>query len=189
VSGQPASVGPMHPNKLHARAWTVLLAVAAAITLLTSGCGGGSAPADATPSSPAAMALAYAQCMRDHGVPKYPDPTINGNSIGSAVNVNALGVSQSVLLAAQNACKSLSPQNFVPPGFNAAQNTAQAEKYAQCLRAHGVPDFPDPGADGFFTVPAGINLQGPTFEAASKACQSVAPHSLRMSQTNPNPSS
>jgi hypothetical protein len=182
-------------NQPRARRWTVMLAVTAGITLLASGCGGGGKPAgaastgaSASASSPAAMALAYAQCIREHGVPNYPDPTINGNNVSSGVNGNALGVSQGVLQAAQNACKSLSPQDFVPPGFNAAQNTAEAEKFAQCIRKHGVPDFPDPGANGWFTVPASINVQGPTFEAARKACQSVAPHSLRIGQTNPNPS-
>jgi hypothetical protein len=175
---------------------TVMLAVTAGITtLLLTACGGSGTSPDAvgssaspSPTSPAQMALDFAHCMRTHGVAKYPDPTINGNNIGSGVNVNALGVSQSVLQAAQNDCKSLSPQNFVPPGFNAAQNTAQAEKYAQCIRKHGVPNFPDPGANGFFTVPASINTQGSAFQAASNACHSVAPRSLRMSQTNPNPS-
>jgi hypothetical protein len=176
-------------NRPRARLWTAMLAVAAGITLLTAACGGGGTPTDAasasasaSASSPATMALAYAQCIRKHGVPNYPDPTVNGNSVSSGVNVNSLGVSQSVLQAAQNACKSLSPQNFVPPGANSAQNIAQDRTYAQCIRNHGVPDFPDPTSNGVFNVPASVNVQGSAYQAASKACQSVRPHFLAISQ-------
>lgn len=181
-------------NQFRARRWTALLAATAGIILLTAGCGGGkpadaaSASASASPTSPAEMALEYAQCIREHGVPKYPDPTVNGNSIGSGDNVNALGVSQSVLQAAQNACQKLSPQNFVPAGADTAQNIAQGRTYAECIRTHGVPDFPDPSSDGKFDVPTSINVQGPAYTAASKACQSVRPHSLWISQGGPGPS-
>jgi hypothetical protein len=51
----------------------------------------------------------------------------------------------------------------------------QALNYAQCMRANGVPSFPDPDANGRF---GGIQrkLAGdPGFQAAQQACRGVAP--------------
>ena len=52
------------------------LAVAAAVAVLATACGG-SAPSSA--SAPTyAQELALAQCMRGHGVPNFPDPRHRG---------------------------------------------------------------------------------------------------------------
>jgi hypothetical protein len=57
----------------------------------------------------------------------------------------------------------------------------QAFAYARCIRAHGVPAFPDPqvtttpGSVGIRqAVPAGAGLS-PAFTAAQKACSSIMP--------------
>jgi CubicO group peptidase (beta-lactamase class C family) len=48
--------------------------------------------------------------------------------------------------------------------------------YAECMRAHGVADFPDPVDGHIVLTPAsGINLSSQQFEAASTACASLAP--------------
>jgi hypothetical protein len=58
---------------------------------------------------------------------------------------------------------------------------AQAFAYARCIRAHGVPAFPDPqvvttpGSTGIRqAVPAGAGLS-PKFPAAQKACRGILP--------------
>src|SRR5260370_34299274 len=53
----------------------------ACTAVLVTACGGGSSPgASATGGSTRAQAaLAYARCMRSHGVPDFPDPDSNGN--------------------------------------------------------------------------------------------------------------
>lgn len=44
-------------------------------------------------------------------------------------------------------------------------------KFSECMRAHGVPNFPDPsGGGGGFQIPNGINPQSPAFQSAQKAC-------------------
>jgi hypothetical protein len=45
------------------------------------------------------------------------------------------------------------------------------------VRAHDVPNFPDPGRDGRIPDPAtlGINQGSPKFEAANKACGKYRP--------------
>jgi hypothetical protein len=45
-------------------------------------------------------------------------------------------------------------------------------QYAQCMRSHGVNDFPDPNANGEFNLNAGsVDLNSPAFQAAQHACQ------------------
>jgi hypothetical protein len=45
-------------------------------------------------------------------------------------------------------------------------------KVAECMRSHGVPNFPDPsGAGGGFNLNgSGINPQSPAFESAQQTC-------------------
>ena len=51
----------------------------------------------------------------------------------------------------------------------------QALKYAQCMRAHGLPDFPDPDAQGRLRG-TGHEQQGdPRYRAAFEACRSKLP--------------
>ncbi len=48
-------------------------------------------------------------------------------------------------------------------------------KYAQCMRANGVPSFPDPSASGGFTLSGGKNPSSPAFKAAQAKCQRLIP--------------
>ena len=56
--------------------------------------------------------LRYAACMRSHGIPNYPDPTFNGNSVNLG-NLSALGIDPNSpqYQSASNACASLNPIN------------------------------------------------------------------------------
>jgi hypothetical protein len=47
--------------------------------------------------------------------------------------------------------------------------------YAGCMRAQGVPNFPDPLPDGRFDIPRGVKFE-PEFQSASQACQSDLPN-------------
>jgi hypothetical protein len=157
-----------------------LLAVAlAGITLLAAACGGGGS-SDAGESN-YQKALAYAQCMRAHGEPGFPDPTSNGNLI---INGRKDHLNGALMNSANKAC-----QHLLPPSkpLTAAQQrtlTSQALKYVACIRAHGIPDMPDPVVNA-----QGIQLQGPPggqpggpnatqFQAAQRACRKLAPGGL-----------
>jgi hypothetical protein len=169
--------------------WAAALAAMALTGLLVTACGGGSSPAaSATGGSASASggstrvqaALAYARCMRSHGVPDFPDPDSNGNF---HVGNNSVSSQET---AANQVCNHLLN---VGTQLNAAQTQhtlSQLVKYAQCMRAHGVPNFPDPqttnggiGVPGGFTFDtAGRNLdqKSPQYQAAAQACQSLATH-------------
>jgi hypothetical protein len=63
----------------------------------------------------------------------------------------------------------------VPSSGGAAQASGLA--YSQCMRSHGVTNFPDPNSSGGIGISAGsgVNPDSPQYEAAAKACQSKAP--------------
>jgi hypothetical protein len=54
---------------------------------------------------------------------------------------------------------------------------APALKFANCMRAHGVSSFPDPGGGGggLNLTGTGINPQSPGFRSARSACARLAP--------------
>jgi hypothetical protein len=82
-------------------------------------------------------AVKFAECMRANGVPHFPDPDPKGNS-----NFG-VDVSKEVFTKAVDACKALKP-----PGALSAKRTPKQQsaslRFAQCVRDHGVKDFPDP---------------------------------------------
>jgi hypothetical protein len=47
-------------------------------------------------------------------------------------------------------------------------------QYARCVRAHGVPNFPDPTAHTGLAIPNDINPQSPAFRSAQRACSKLA---------------
>jgi hypothetical protein len=126
-----------------------LLTGAAAVSV--SGCGG-SVPRSATLSAnqEATAALrAFARCVRTHGMPGFPDPQIT-NGVPSLPD-SAPRVSPS----AQQACGQIAAR--IPPQFTSTQPVSGADlqkllKFANCMRRHGVPDWPDPNALGQFPL-------------------------------------
>lgn len=68
------------------------------------------------------------------------------------------------------------------PASGQAANSAQAAKYSQCMRAHGVPDFPDPGSNGRISlkVTKGSDLDpnSAAYKSAQQSCKSLQPPGL-----------
>lgn len=125
-------------------------------------------------SSQQAGAVGFAHCMRAHGVPKWPDPNSSGVFDKTKVTTQQLGVSSSELQTAQNACQALLPAESVT---QQRLNAAQALQFSQCMRNHGVPNFPDPDGTGRIPDPAslGIDQGAPQFQAANVACAQYRP--------------
>jgi hypothetical protein len=111
--------------------------------------------------------------MRTHGVADFPDPDSQGRIGIRSGPGSDLDPNNQQFRAAQLACQSLRPAP--PPG--AAKTTLQdGLKFSQCMRAHGLKDFPDPQTAGNgqgITINLGGDLDpnSPTFQAAQKACQ------------------
>jgi hypothetical protein len=56
-----------------------------------------------------------------------------------------------------------------------ASHGDQFLEYSQCMRAHGVTDFPDPGNGGGIHLSSGINPFSPAFKAAQTECHKLLP--------------
>ncbi len=161
----------------------VALAVLAGAALVTAACsspsaGGGGTAATAESATYRAN-IAFAQCMRTHGVPDFPDPQPGSNFAVSGAPVGA--AAQTPSGKAYNTCKYL-----LPNGSSSSSNSvstrelAEGVALAQCLRAHGEPSFPDPtvvngGLSFDFT---GVNTS--QFNAAASACRSVVPAGVEL---------
>jgi hypothetical protein len=151
----------------------IAILATAGLAVLCAGWGGSSNPSAV--SAQQTGALAFASCMRSHGVPNYPDPTSSGLVKES---LQQLGVSSSRFQSASSACNHLLPNGgHGPSPAQVQQVRALALNFSQCVRTHGVPGFPDPGSDGRIPDPAtvGINQGSPKFEAANQACGKYRP--------------
>jgi hypothetical protein len=162
---------------------TASVAIATAALALFAACGGpsrSSAGPGGSPSpggsSSSRSAVAYSACMRSHGVPSFPDPGSDG-AVPKA-DAQRLGVSSTQLQAAQQACQPLYPSaggsfetqtnecmttGDCPPAL--VQQILTVERsFAQCMRSHGLPGWPDPSLDSqgrpVFVISIGSDLNG-----------------------------
>ena len=64
-------------------------------------------------------------------------------------------------------------------GPSSSSSGSAALAFANCMRANGVPNFPDPqpGGGQLFEIPAGANPAAPAFTAARAKCQKLLPNS------------
>jgi hypothetical protein len=130
----------------------------------SAGTGGGSAQD---------QALKFAQCMRDNGVPNFPDPKF-GDGGGMSLDVPD-GSDPQKVDAAMKTCKQYLPNGGEPAKIDPAR-VDQNRKFAQCMRDNGVAKFPDPGADGGIQINGNdLNVDDPKFQAAQKACAQYLP--------------
>ena len=140
------------------------------------GQGGSSRSSFVIPGGNGADALAFVKCMRSHGVPNFPDPNAQGRIVASGLDTGS-----STFQAAANGCRHLLPNGGQPTPAQQATAMAQALKFSQCMRAHGISGFPDPqsapGGGIRIAIRSGqgsnLNPTNPQFQAAQKACQSI----------------
>jgi hypothetical protein len=197
-AGTPTSTNPHHGKSigLHhgqtARPCRVFTALLAAIALLVAACtsssggpgvanvGSSSAGASSSPSGSVSNGpLAFSQCMRSHGIPNFPDPGSNGSV--QKETAQQLGVSSSQYQAATSGCGQLLP-NSDQGGLSQAQIQqawSGTRNFAQCMRSHGVSNWPDPLDDGtgspVFYLQNKIDASAPQIVTKIHACQHLIP--------------
>jgi hypothetical protein len=166
------------------------VAAVAALALPLAACGS-SSPGSSSSSSRNAKAssqIAFANCVRSHGVPNFPDPGSNGrgglllqqsdrSGSGQSMTVNGAPVSAPAFKAAMQTCRKYLPNGGHPSAAQTAQQKAKALAMARCMRSHGVPNFPDPtfqsgpGGDvGVRIGGPGLDPNSPAFKSAQQAC-------------------
>jgi hypothetical protein len=145
---------------------------------LLAGCGG-SAHTSST-SKVISGALAYANCMRSHGVPDFPDPNGQGEfqlrskfENGRVTQGQDLIPSSPAFQGAQRACGSFGSAGRQVTKAQEERAFQQALSVAACMRANGVPDYPDPKLiDGLIDQEFNgrFNPESPAFQQAAKKC-------------------
>jgi hypothetical protein len=178
-----------------------LAVAAAVPALLAAGCGGGSKPpgvanigtastptttassgngggtSSAQPKGNAVQLLAeWAACMRSHGDPQQTDPTIEPNKV-IQITLPA-GYDQGPGLGGKgggnNPCASyMNAASTALRGGAPAQRPDPAKllQFSQCMRANGIPDFPDPSGNGLSIQRGGdLDPNNPAFRNAQKLC-------------------
>jgi hypothetical protein len=160
-----------HPRAGRRRLATAAVTAASllGVLVLVTGCGS-SSNTDTAASADRKQALEYARCMRDNGVPDFPDPDPNGRFSG----VGHEQQDNPDFIAAQEACRDLAPggehERLGDPAF-----VAQMREFSRCMRANGVPDFPDPDPDGRLRGAGHEQRNDPQYQAAAETCRSKLP--------------
>jgi hypothetical protein len=159
----------------------MLGAIASAMAIAACG---SSSPSHSGGGLSGARGIAYADCMRSHGVPSFPDPIAGGGiQISSSSGINPFSPS---FKSAQTSCAKLLPGGG--PGSQHPSEQAKTEmvQTSECMRRHGVSGFPDPtlsppsspvgyseviGRGGvFLAIPTTIDVGSPVFKQAAAAC-------------------
>jgi hypothetical protein len=152
-----------------------VLAMVGLISAISAGCGSHAPSETATGDNKKATgqdkAVKFAECIREHGVPHFPDPDAKGEfNFG-------VDVSPAVWKRAVDACKDLQPPGTLSSKRTPKQQSASL-RFAECIRDDGVKDFPDPvnGEPLVDTtkIPSANQPGGMTIlNAAMKKCGSV----------------
>ena len=191
--------------------WVGPIVVLLGVCVLVAGCGGGSsgqsvaslgttttttvssaAPSGSKPN-PVDSALGFAQCMRTHGEPGFPEPVFHGRSANIDITPSSgVDPNSPQFTAAENACKHLLPNNGAPLKGSGGQTITPADqddylKGAACMRSHGVPNFPDPTFQNntvTFRASSAIDTNSSEFKSALAICEKLIPAGLPYSSSS-----
>jgi hypothetical protein len=136
-----------------------------------------------------------ADCIRRHGIPTYADPVLTGDGHVYTDARSYQGADQPTLTAVDQACGQLVAAAGFQPNEEAPAPPALLQagvKAAQCMRAHGLPDFADPTSTTMFTPGHGFGItnpnsmppggkQNPVFRSAIDACKPLLDEENRLS--------
>ncbi|MFD0318128.1 hypothetical protein [Streptomyces flavalbus] len=141
-----------------------------ALTLAVGGCGSDDGGTDAADIAAGARdqderAVKFAECLREHGV-EVEDP-----GQGGGLRIRGQ-LPKSEVDAAMEACRKYSPMQ--EGGTPDPEVEEKMRKMSQCMRDHGVEDFPDPEPGRGIQIDQGI-AEDPDFEKAQQACEKYGP--------------
>jgi hypothetical protein len=134
-------------------------------------CASAGKPTASVGSKNFASFLSFSECMRARGVPNFPDPPAGGGI--HVTPSSGIDPESPAFQAAQQTCRKLLPGGG-PPRNVPESVKLQLLNHAECMRAHGVPNYPDPtfpaggGVESFF--PSSVEFGSPVFQSALKAC-------------------
>jgi hypothetical protein len=159
-------------------------AAAAALSLLVAACGssssgsttvsGASSSGDQSRQVQQQQAVAFAGCMRSHGVSSFPDPDTVSFKYDLAPSTPHTPAFRSAVAACGHLMPNIGTQG---PDRHSPAEIAAYVAFAGCMRSHGFPSFPDPSNGGQLThemlASAGIDLHQPAVVGAADTCVGV----------------
>ena len=146
-----------------------IVGVLVLLAAYAAACGGSAGPsgepAGYTNGRPQSVP-AFVHCMRTHGVPGFPYPDATGQISLAGINRNAPQVVHAFAV-----CGASGPNTG---GTQQAQYTVRLLRFAGCMWAHGVANFPDPNPNP--NGPHSVHMSGPAgsrevFQRAATTCR------------------
>ncbi|MES9535930.1 hypothetical protein [Actinomadura sp. NPDC000600] len=146
-------------------------ALAPILALALAGCSSGHAAPSATGPSTGnstqqmlELGKRVAQCARTHGYPNFPDPALNtsGDDVvfsppGGDVRLKSIFLELEKVPECKAVLRQMSSISKRRSNTRSSQDPGPKDvpalrRFAQCLREHGIPEWPDPKADGTFPL-------------------------------------
>ncbi|MFI6504891.1 hypothetical protein [Nonomuraea typhae] len=145
----------------------------AALALLTA-CGNTGTAADraSTPQEAMAVMRELATCLRANGLPRFPDPVFDQSGEPGFPSGAPTPPRE-----AADACASVIdrlPAQGQRVRAPSREEMASWRRFAECMRANGLPAWPDPNPDGTFSLPAEL-LDKRAFMRQAGACDQHNP--------------
>jgi hypothetical protein len=154
-----------------------------------SGGGGANAGASPTPSLTDAQIQVVVnelvQCIRANGAPGMPDVRVENGKVVQPDESSVDETTKQNVESAIDACAAI--RDRLPPsvfqeggsdgqpanGGPGPQDVPALRKFSECMREHGVPEWPDPKADGSFPSGSVLDTEGksPRMIAGFDACR------------------
>jgi hypothetical protein len=165
------------------RSWLCMAVVSCA--LMIAACGSSNTPTSTNGANTIAMLNRYAACMRSHGVSGFPDPSTTETPDSFGIDgynfdlPSTMNTQSPAYESADKTCQSVLDSGARGPGPSAAfvaRARRHALAHAECMREHGVPNFPDPtitsNGHGISqrSGGAGIDPRSPAFQQPQKLC-------------------
>jgi hypothetical protein len=157
----------------------LLALLLAGLTGCSSASDSNAATATTAPPDDAAIWREVVQCLRDNGMPNLPDPSIDGDGEPHFPGGDPGDPPERARRACEPVYNRLSERtrgddtNRRPP-----TDIPALLRFARCMREQGVPDWPDPKADGTFPlVGTALEREGksPRVIRAAQACKQLNP--------------
>lgn len=135
--------------------------------------GGSGGSASTTSGNPTQLLDEWAACIRKHGDPSQTDPTIDANKDIQITMDNVPETLASEVHAGTGPCSTYLDAASLELNGGRPQptvNPVQGVKFAECMRANGFPNWPDPTGQETDLQGTGIDPNSPAVQNAWNTC-------------------
>lgn len=183
------------------RRTTSVLLLITSLATGSAGCSFTRSAGEAMPSASAsadrgqilAVAQEWVDCLRGKGLTRMPDPQLNSDGYlefpaGDGYDWKNDLRGRSAIVEACKAIEDRYPPNaFRPKAQFSAEDLRKLAEFAKCVRGHGLPDFPDPDAEGTFDLggtPLANGIPAAKKDQATQACRHIWSGDIRTTGQN-----